>query len=98
ALVLPLLDIEGAQEKLRARVEGVAAEREAVQMVVEPVEADLDDAVHLGEGEIAAQLEPAPDRRSRLLEVHAHRAARALPGRGAGPGAASVHRRWTPRP
>src|SRR5699024_5454016 len=83
ALVLPLLDIEGTQEKLRARVEGVAAEREAVQVIVEPVEADLDDAVHLGEGEIAAQLEPAPDRRSRLLEVHAHREDRGLPERGA---------------
>src|SRR5699024_1618710 len=55
ALVLPLLDIEGTQAKLRARVEGGSA----------------------------AQLEPAPDRRSRLLEVHAHREDRGRPERGA---------------
>lgn len=71
ALAIALLGVEGAQEQLRAPVERVPTQCEAVQVVAGPVERDLQDLVDVREREVRAELETPSDRRGRVLEVDA---------------------------
>lgn len=80
---VPLTLLVGTEEHLRCTVERTAAEREAVQVGVPPIEGHLDHLMDDVEGEVGAQVEPAPDRRASTSEIDANAVERGLGAVGA---------------
>ncbi len=79
AVVLALLDVVRAQERLAVVVPGAVPEGEAVQMAVGPAEHRLQHVVQLVRSQCRRQLQAAPHRRLRADQVdpHGDRAGRA---------------------
>ena len=67
--VLALVDVEARDEVRRAVV---AAGAEPVQVAVGPAHRRLDHVMHPRQAEVTGQLESAPDRRLRAVQVQAH--------------------------
>ena len=59
---LAFLDVERAQEQLAGPVERTAAEREAMEVGVGPVESSLQHLMDDVERQVRAQVQPTPDR------------------------------------
>ena len=64
--LLAFVDIEGGEKVWRSIVPAGA---EAVQVAVGPAHRGLDRVVHPGEGQVARQVEPPPDRRLRADQI-----------------------------
>ncbi len=56
-----LLDVEGAEEQLATGVERIAAQGEAVEVIIEPSKRGLQYPVDNVEGEVGANVETPPD-------------------------------------
>ena len=72
ARVLTFFDVVRAEEQFAPRVKGAAAERESVQVIVQPAERSLQGAMDIQERDVGAQVEAAPDRWPRAVEVDAY--------------------------
>ena len=73
AILISLFDIELAEEKLCAEIEGIPTGGETPEVVARPVEGGLEHVMNVGQGQIRAQLQSPPDRWGRAVEVDTHR-------------------------